>query len=240
MLVEVVAFNLHSALVAATAGADRIEICDNIHEGGTTPSYGCVRVLKQKLSIPVFPMIRPRGGDFLYTNEETDAMLADIELFKNIGCEGIVVGCLLQNGTVDKEKLTSFVKAAHPMSVTFHRAFDRCENAFKALEDIIECGCSRILTSGQMPFAHEGIPLIRELILKAANRILIIPGGGITSDIIMDLVEETKATEYHTPVKAVVSSRMNYCQEKMQETLETISVNVNELHLIKQLIQRKA
>lgn len=181
-LLEIVTFNLQSAIDAAAAGADRVEICENYLEGGTTPSLGTVAMLKEQVRIPVFPMIRPRGGDFLYNNAEINAMRHDIEAFKGLRCEGVVLGCLRSDGSVDVALLEELVRMASPMEVTFHRAFDRTPDQAKALEDIIKCGCKRILTSGGKPFADQGVDNISELVKLAGHRISLVAGGGVNSD----------------------------------------------------------
>ncbi|MBU3745302.1 MAG: copper homeostasis protein CutC, partial [Sediminibacterium sp.] len=148
-LLEIAVFNYQSAVLAEKAGADRIELCDNPAEGGTTPSYGYLKKTMESISIPVFPIIRPRGGDFLYTPEEWEIVLQDIAICKELGCTGIVTGCLRADGTVNTAPLEMAVEKAYPMQVTFHRAFDRVANPLEAMEQIIQSGCSRILTSGR-------------------------------------------------------------------------------------------
>ena len=231
---EIAAFNLQSALLAAKAGADRIEICDNMFEGGTTPSYGTIKSLKAKLNIPVFAMVRARGGDFLYSADEFEAMEKDLELFKNIGCDGVVFGFLNADGTVDKDKTSRFVELAYPMEVTFHRAFDRANDPLKALEEIIDCGCQRILTSGQLPVATEGINLLKQLVELANDRIIILPGCGVLGNNIKTLAQQTGAVELHSSARIMQPSLMQYSNKLMQETLETVSVNVEEIIKMKQ------
>ncbi len=207
-ILEIVAFNLQSAILAAESGADRIEICGNIADGGTTPSFGDLKMAREKIQISLFSMVRPRGGDFLYNDEEFEAMKSDTEICKNLGYDGIVTGMLSKNGTVDKIKLKEIVKMAVPMQVTFHRAFDRTRNPLEALEDIIECGCKRILTSGQHQFAINGIEIISELNTKANDRIIIIPGGGISAKNIKEIALNTGAKEIHSPAKVILPSKM--------------------------------
>jgi copper homeostasis protein len=233
MLLEVVVFNFRSALVAAAAGADRLELCDNFFEGGTTPSHGMVSYLRDKLNIPLFAMVRPRGGDFLYSAEEIDVMKKDIQLFRQLGCEGIVTGCLNKDGTVDTDLLSQLVKIAAPAEVTFHRAFDRVRDQLTAMEQIIQCGCKRILTSGGRPLACEGTEIITELIDKAGGRIGIIPGGGINSNTISQLVS-TGAVEFHTPARKMIATEMDFVNDRMNENLESVCVDENEIMLMKQ------
>ena len=159
---EVIGFTIESCLIAQAAGAHRIELCDNPSEGGTTPSYGFIKTARENLSIELYPIIRPRGGDFLYSEIEFELMKADIQICKNLGCDGVVIGMLNSDGTVDKQRCKQLVDIAQPMGVSFHRAFDRTKDPFKALEDIISIGCERILTSGQKSVATDGVAPVGE------------------------------------------------------------------------------
>jgi copper homeostasis protein len=200
-LLEICCFNLQSALIAQKAGAHRVELCADPLEGGTTPSAGVIQTVRKKLQIPVYPIIRPRGGDFLFTEDEFEIMQHDIAVCKHSGCDGVVTGLLLENGKVDKKSCSRLVELAYPMEVTFHRAFDRVRDPFDALEEIIETGCQRILTSGQRTTALEGESLIKELIRKAENRICVMPGSGIRASNIMELARTTGASEFHTSAR---------------------------------------
>ncbi len=229
MLLEIAAFNLQSAILAANAGANRIELCENAHEGGTTASYGTLKLAKEKIAVPVFPIIRPRGGDFLYTAEEFDIMWKDIQLCKELGYEGVVVGLLNADGTVDTKRTAQLAELAYPLDVTFHRAFDRAIDAMQALEDIIHCGCTRILTSGQVPNAFDGKDLIKRLVQVADNRITIMPGSGVRSNNIGTLAGYTGATEMHSSARRPAPSGMAFNQPSMQENLQTITVDEEEI-----------
>jgi copper homeostasis protein len=209
-LLEIAVGNLHGALVAQQAGAHRIELCDNLREGGTTPSYGYLQQARGLLHIPVYPIVRPRGGDFLYSEAEFETMLADVQLCKQLGYEGVVVGCLLADGRVDEERTKRLVELAWPMGVTFHRAFDRSRDAFEALEAVIACGCERILTSGQVPAAPDGALLIRQLVEKADGRISIMPGSGVRAANLAALMKTVGANEYHSSAKNTAASEMHY------------------------------
>jgi len=187
-ILEIIGFTTDGCIKAQAAGADRIELCDNPHEGGTTPSAGFITAARKILRIPVYVMIRPRGGDFHYSDQEFDIMRSDIQYCKQAGCDGVVLGILTKEGHVDKKRTAILTGYAYPMGVTFHRAFDRCADAFKALDDIIETGCERILTSGQQRTALQGAARIHELISKADDRIIIMPGSGISSGNISDLL----------------------------------------------------
>ncbi len=236
MLLEIAVFNMDSALLAAASNADRLEICDNIYDGGTTPSHTFLEMAAKKFSIPVFPMIRPRGGDFLYSETDFQIMLKDILFCKSLGFAGIVTGVLEKNGQVDVKKLHKLVEAAFPMDVTFHRAFDRSKDPFESMEKIIDCGCERILTSGQKPDAILGKDLIKALIEKAESRITIIPGSGVRKENILELAKYTGATELHTSARKNIPSEMEFIQESMQEDITNISVDGNEIREMKKRI----
>ena len=169
-ILEIAVFNITSALSAIDAGADRIEFCENPMEGGTTPSYGSLKTLIHKTKTPVFPIIRPRGGDFLYSDDEFDSMKTDLLLVKDLGYPGAVIGLLNKNGHIDIERTAALVSIAGNMEITFHRAFDRCIDPLKGLEDIIQTGCKRILTSGQVPHVSNNLPLITQLVNNAKKK----------------------------------------------------------------------
>ncbi|SJZ93065.1 copper homeostasis protein CutC [Sediminibacterium ginsengisoli] len=232
-LLEIAVFNIQAALTAAAAGADRIELCDNENDGGTTPSYGTLKIARERISLPVFPILRPRGGDFFYNEEEFEVMKKDLLLCKELQFEGIVTGLLLQNGQIDTDRTAQLVNLAYPMDVTFHRAFDRAVNPIEALEDIIGCGCSRILTSGQVPMAWDGRELIRHLTEQAGDRIVIMPGSGVRSHNIKELQAYTGATELHSSAKKSYSSSMEYEQVSMQEELTSPGTDPEEIRNMK-------
>ena len=181
MLIEVCAYSLASCLTAQRAGAGRVELCGGMAEGGTTPSAGLIQLARQRLTIPLYVMIRPRGGDFLYSEIELAVMKADIQMAKSFGADGLVLGLLNPDGTIDETKTNELVELAHPLPVTFHRAFDMASNPLEALEAVIRTGAVRILTSGQQPTAEQGLPLIQQLAAKAAGRIEIMAGAGVNA-----------------------------------------------------------
>jgi copper homeostasis protein len=184
-----------------------VELCDNHHESGTTPSYGAIRQAREKTSIDLYPIIRPRAGNFLYDQEEMEVIRKDIAICKELGCNGISVGVLLSNAEIDKERLKRIVDWAHPMKVTFHRAFDFTPDPLRSLEDIIECGCERILTSGQETVAVDGLDTLAKLVKSAAGRIIIMPGAGIRASNIERVVRKTGASEYHTSARQKMSNK---------------------------------
>lgn len=230
MVLEICANSLPSALAAQAGGADRVELCDNMAEGGTTPSYGTILTTRELLHIQVYPIIRPRGGDFLYSDHEFDLMRKDIELCKETGCDGVVIGLLLSDGSIDKKRTKLLVELAWPLGVTFHRAFDRSADPFQAMEDIIDCGCERILTSGQQPTAPEGAELIARLVEKAGGHIIIMPGSGVRENNIAELVRKTRATEYHSTAKSTVKSKMQF-KNKLVMDNEALELNISETNV---------
>ena len=231
---EICAFNLPSALVAQQAGADRIEFCAGPAEGGTTPSAGAIRTAREQLRIALYPIIRPRGGDFLYSDEEFRSMIRDIEYCKQVGCNGVVFGILLPDGSVDKARCSRLVEAAYPLGVTFHRAFDWAANPFEAMEAIIGMGCERILTSGQRPTAPEGIPLLDQLVREADDRIVIMPGSGVRAGNIVELAEKTGASEFHTSARVLQASAMEFVNAAIKESLDSVMADPDEIHKIKE------
>lgn len=209
-LLEAAVGNLHSALAAQAAGVHRIELCDNLKEGGTTPSYGYLVQARKLLHIPVYPIIRPRGGDFLYSEAEFETMKDDIRLCKQLGFEGVVIGMLDADGAVDARRTAALVQLAWPMGVTFHRAFDRAADPFAALEVLIEMGCERVLTSGQVPAAPDGAALIRQLVEQADGRMIVMPGSGVRAANLAQLMADTGAAEYHSSAKTTIATGMHF------------------------------
>jgi len=212
VLLEVCANSVTSALAAQNGGAARVELCENLYEGGTTPSHGEILMARKQLHIKLYVLIRPRGGDFLYNDLEFDIMAADVKYCIETGCDGIVIGILNPDGTIDKERCTKLVQMAKQqgLGVTFHRAFDMCADMYQALEDIIEIGCERILTSGGKSTAMEGSGIIANLIKKAAGRITIMPGSGVSEKNVADLVQFTGAVEVHTSARVRMQSKMDF------------------------------
>lgn len=213
MIIEIAVFSLESAILAHNAGAHRIELCCAPAEGGLTPSAATMRLARKYIKIPIHVMIRPREGDFCYSEKEFEAMLLDITAAKIVGLEGVVAGILNPDGTVDEERTAILVDTAFPMNVTFHRAFDMARDQDEALETIINTGCSRILTSGGQQTAPQGIKKLTDLVIKAGDRISIMPGSGINLNNIKDLAETTGAKEVHLSARSYVPSQMNYKQQ---------------------------
>jgi copper homeostasis protein len=195
---EIACFNPESALIAQDGGADRIELCDNIKEGGTTPDFEITKLIREKLHIDLYVMIRPRGGNFVYSEEEFQQMKNEILRFKELGVNGFVFGILNLDKTVNSEQNSELVELAKPLPCTFHRAFDEVSDVFQSLEAVIQCGFSTVLTSGTMPNVTEGISVLKLLVEKANNRIAIMPGGGLRSGNVILLKEQTNAGFYHS------------------------------------------
>lgn len=235
-LLEVCANSFESAKIAAEAGANRIELCDNLSEGGTTPSYAQIAFSKQNLSIEIWPIIRPRGGDFLYTDLEFELMKEDIKICKSLNCDGIVFGILNEDATIDIERCTELAELAKPMQVAFHRAFDRCKDQFIALEEIIKMGFIRILTSGGENTAFEGAERIAQLIIQADKRICIMPGAGVNSSNLQNLIEITAANEFHGTFKENVNSKMLF-SPKTDSDLNTLNYELTSAEKVQEIIE---
>jgi len=234
-ILEIATSDFPTTRSAVEGGADRIELCANLAEGGTTPSAGMIRKCREAFDILLYPIIRPRGGDFLYTNEEFDIMLQDVKLCKESGCDGVVIGLLQADGTIDLARTAKLVAAAYPLGVTFHRAFDRCTDPFAAMEQLIDIGCERILTSGQQPGAPAGIELIAQLNRVADNRIIIMPGSGVRTDNVRQLAEQTGCVELHSSLRSKTKSRMEFIHPAFASSEESYMNNAIDAEEVRQL-----
>jgi len=195
---EIACFNLKSAEIAFKNGADRIELCVEMDAGGTTPSLEMIQKAKAKINIPIYVMIRPRGGNFVYNETEFQWMQSKIKTLKEMGVNGFVFGILDAQNKVNKIQNEALVSLAKPLPCTFHRAFDEVPNPFEALEVLIACGFQTILTSGNAKNVNEGVNQLKVLVQKATNRITIMPGGGLRSSNLKEIYAKTKATFYHS------------------------------------------
>jgi copper homeostasis protein len=213
MLLECCVNSAVSAIMAQLGGANRVELCENMADGGCTPSAGTIILARKHLTIPIFVMIRPRGADFLYSEEEFEIMKHDIREAKELGVDGVVFGVVLPDGRIDRMRMKELVKLAKPMGITCHRAFDMTRDPFEALDDLIGLGIDRVLTSGQADSALEGSSLIRQLIGHSNGRIIIMPGHGIKEHNLSQVVEETGATEYHMYLTKEVTGAMTFIRE---------------------------
>lgn len=207
---EICIDNVASGIDAQNAGADRVELCASLPEGGTTPGYGTIIFARRSLNIELNVLIRPRAGDFLYSGLEFEIMLRDIELCRASGVNGIVTGILNRDGTIDIERTSRLVEMAYPMSVTFHRAFDMCIDPGKGLEDIITTGAARLLTSGQCNSAEQGAKVINALVRQGGDKIIIMPGSGISENNIEKIARITGAHEFHMSARKVIGSEMAF------------------------------
>jgi copper homeostasis protein len=232
-IIEIATSDFLTTKSAVEGGADRIELCANLAEGGTTPSYAHIKKCREAFSIPLFPIIRPRGGDFLYNKDEFEIMKNDIKLSKELGCEGIVIGLLNINGTIDVTRTSELIELAYPLEVTFHRAFDRCKDPFAALEELIGIGCQRILTSGQQPSVSsqesivdsKAVEIIAELNRLADDRIIIMPGSGVRKENIKILAEETGCVEFHSSLRGKSKSSMQFVHPAFANSEESYCNN---------------
>lgn len=222
-VIEIATADFITTKSAVEGGANRIELCAALGDGGTTPSYGTIRQCREAFSVELFPIIRPRGGDFLYTEEEYNISLHDVLQCKQLGCDGVVVGLLQADGSIDVKRTAKLIAAAYPMEVTFHRAFDRCKDPFEALEQLIQIGCTRILTSGQQPTAPQGAALIAQLVETAGERLVIMPGSGVRVDNVAALAGQTGAVEFHSSLRSKAPSQMEYRQPAFASSEESYS-----------------
>jgi copper homeostasis protein len=209
-LLEVCVDSVESAIAAQEGGADRVELCDNLLEGGTTPSAGTIQLARKYLTIGLHVIIRPRGGDFCYSVIEFDVMKTDVQTAKSLGANGVVIGILTEDGAIDKERTRELIDLARPMSVTFHRAFDVTREPYEALQALIALTVDRVLTSGQENSALEGLDLISDLVQRAGDRIVVMPGGGITERNIKKIIAQSGAREAHVLATTSVESPMRY------------------------------
>ena len=247
-LLEICCYTLESALKAESAGADRIELCDNPAEGGTTPSLGTIQLAAERLSIPLMVIVRPRGGDFLYTQLEFESIRRDVLAIKKVeGVNGIVVGFLTADGRMDVERTREIVELAKPkLEVTFHRAFDMCRDPEEALEQLDGCGVQRILTSGGRNTAMEGADRIAKLVRQAGDDVIIMPGSGVKDTNLKELMTKTKAVEYHSSARCTESSKMQYTNPNIDmgrttdsNEYQIVTVNEATIRRMKMILQEK-
>lgn len=210
LLFEVCLDSVDSARAAEAGGAHRVELCSALLDGGLTPSLGMLRVARRRLRIGIMAMVRPRGGDFCYSAAELEVMKEDLAMAKAEGADGVVLGLLRPDGTVDADRTAELVALARPLPVTFHRAFDMTRDPFEALETLIALGVDRVLTSGQEPTVLEGVPLLRELVARAAGRIVVMPGGPVSPRNVAAIVRDTGARELHFAQFEEEESPMRY------------------------------
>lgn len=209
-MLEICIDGVTSALAASKGGADRVELCANLPEGGTTPSAGMIRGVRRVFSGGLMVIIRPRGYDFLYSEEETEAMLEDIRVARDLGADGVVIGCLSADGTVDAQRCARLIEEAGPLDVTFHRAFDMTRDLGEALENIHSLGVKRILTSGGKADVTSGSAAIADLVRQSGGRVSLMPGGGVTPENLADIVRATGVREIHLSARHRVNGGMTF------------------------------
>ncbi|WP_460567656.1 copper homeostasis protein CutC [Flaviaesturariibacter terrae] len=237
-LIEIATTDFATTESAVKGGADRIELCSALSEGGLTPSMGLIRSCREAFALPIFPIIRPRGGDFRYSDEELGIMEWDIRACKELQCDGVVLGMLKKDGTLPRKKLGRLVELAYPMEVTFHRAFDRCRDPFEALGQLVDLGFQRILTSGQQPGAPQGAELIARLVTAAGDRITIMPGSGIRPDNIRALAEATGASEFHSSLRGRRESSMEFRHPAFPDTDFTLdAIDPEQVRALRQNLE---
>lgn len=246
--IEICVEGLESAVAAQAGGAQRVELCDNLIQGGTTPSIGMIEAVREALEIELMVIIRPRAGDFLYTEQEYAVMQRDIQRLQGLGVDGVVLGLLNRDGSIDQGRSARLMELARPMSVTYHRAFDMSRDPFEALNVLLKLGVERILTSGQAPNALAGIDLIRKLQARAADRAEIMPGGGVNIDNALRFVQEANVRELHvgSGVKSSVQSEMIFRNSKVmmggdgeRSEFEWSRVDVKKVKGLVEVVRRK-
>jgi copper homeostasis protein len=231
-LLEIAANSFQSCMAAQEGGADRIELFENLGEGGCTPSYGMLAFVKEKIHVPVYVMIRPRGGDFIYSNDEFEIMHSDIAMCKQLGFPGVVFGILDAQGCVDMVRCKDLLSACGDMKATFHRAFDRSKDLNESTRQLIDLGFERVLTSGGEPNVEKGKDVIKELQQEYGKDIIIMPGCGVTATNARPIIDYCSVNEIHATAKAKVSSDMSY--SKPHFTDEWYESNRKEIRAIKQ------
>jgi copper homeostasis protein len=237
---EVCANSVTSALAAQRGGAKRVELCASLTEGGTTPSYGEIAMARKLLDIEIFPIIRPRGGDFLYSDLEFEIMKEEVKICRELGCDGIVTGILLPDGTIDEARCAELIALAQPMQAAFHRAFDMVADTEGSLEVLISLGFVRVLSSGAKDSAIEGAEMLANLIKQAAGRICIMPGAGVNTENIAELIRITGAAEFHASARKKCSSKMLFRNPdlNMGDEADEYSSCFTDAGLVKNLLER--
>ena len=242
-ILEICCYSLESAIKAEKAGANRIELCDNYSEGGTTPSYAAIQKTIRILNIPVNVIVRPRGGDFLYSDTEYEIIREDILQIKKLNANGIVIGFLLPDGEIDVERTKEIVELAYPMEVTFHRAFDMSKDLISSMEILRKIGIKRILTSGGFNTALEGLKMLKKLVDKSDGKIIIMPGSGVNEINLQELMIHTEAIEFHSSAKMFENTGMKYFNKNISmggvdavDEYKIISVDENKIRSMIKII----
>ncbi len=239
---EICAGNIQSVLAADVGGADRVELCDNLIEGGTTPSGGTILLAKEHSEIDIFPIIRPRGANFVYDGVEQGIMLRDIKIAVEYGADGIVIGALNSDGTVNYDLCCRLIEAAKGLPITFHRAFDHCRDPFEALDILVKMGVKRLLTSGQKNTALEGGDLIAKLQSRAGKQLAVMAGGGVDENNITELAQKTKAKAFHASLRSVYKQQAVFSKNEVRfngtKDLEENQIMASSVERIKRVIKK--
>lgn len=236
-VLEVCSFGIQTSLIAERVGAKRVELCDNPIEGGTTPSYGAIRLVREKINIELYPIIRPRSMNYYYDADEFAMMLHDVRMCKELGCDGISVGVQLITGQVDTDRMKRLVEVAYPMGVTSNRVIDAAPDPFEALEALIEAGCERVLTSGQAATAPAGKEVLKKLVEQSAGRISVMPGAGVKSDNVKELLQYTGAYECHTSARIAWPNNVAYQNPQITDAGSMYVADEEELRSVIAAIQ---
>jgi copper homeostasis protein len=216
MILEICVDSVESATAAECGGAQRVELCSNLLEGGITPSAGLITIVRRCVSIDLFVMIRPRGGDFTYTGEELEIMREDIRQARDLGADGMVLGILDEHARVDVERTRELIDLAHPLPVTFHRAVDMTPNPEAALGDVLKTGAARVLTSGGAPNAMRGLPALSRMVRAAGERMAVMAGGGLSIETLPRVAEATGASEFHASLRTASASPVEFRKRGLQ------------------------
>lgn len=232
VLLEICAFNIQSCLIAQASGAHRIELCDNPQEGGTTPSFGLLKKARELVQLPIYPIIRPRAMNYWYNETEWEIILEDIRQCKSLGMDGISIGMQLKNGCIDGARMRQAVDLAYPMGVTCNRVIDAVPDPKEALELLIDAGCERVLSSGQAATAPEGAGLLKQWVIQADNRIIIMPGAGVRATNIRELREKTGAEEFHTSARMLVANEVAVSNKAVTDAGQLVIADEAEIRSI--------
>lgn len=235
---EICVDTVHSAIAAERGGAQRVELCAALSEGGLTPSAGLIELTRKHIGIDLHVLIRPRRGDFLYSKPELEMMKKDIEMARKLGADGVVLGVLKKDGGVDVARTRALLAQAGPLSVTFHRAFDMTPDPFQALEELKKIGVDRLLTSGQQKTAIAGAGLIRELVKAAGEELIVMPGGGINDENIGELLKRTGASAYHASARSRLESKMEFRNQNLSMAAELPLLEYEKLEANPMVISR--
>ncbi|GAB3427268.1 copper homeostasis protein CutC [Niabella aquatica] len=235
---EVCAFHIASCIIAEQAGAYRVELCDNPIEGGTTPGYGTIKKVREKISMKLYPILRPRSGNYYYSDEEFDILKEDILMCRELGCDGISVGVQTIHAVIDKERMKRVVDWAGPMGVTCNRVFDCAPDPYAALEDIIACGCERVLTSGQETGAPQAGAVLAKLVEQAGSRISIMPGAGVNSSNLATLIQECGAYEYHASARKKADNPVRYINTRVSDYGSVYIADAQEVSAMVEILNK--